>query len=264
MIALAFSAAFSGGGWAWADVRPAADDTDAVDVSIRPVAVQPEVSRMLAQLSFVPGNDLAIGGLLVAPLTLEVNSAGGAEVSFAADRAMQDVELVFPLEGDRWLYPFDEHAATITLRMLDAQSLSPVATAAAVHPGQHEWRVASTVQQEAPPFTTTVELAFSRGIATIAFVGLELLLIAGLPIAAAAAIAATLRSGKPLEFSMVGWVTALLVIVPAVRASMPGVPGLGALVDYVVFFPALLLLVACLLVTATLWIRQNSSREEQS
>jgi hypothetical protein len=88
-----------------------------------------------------------------------------------------------------------------------------------------------------------------------AFALFELAVMIALACIAVAMTYTTLITGRTLEFSMFVWLGAMLFALPAVRNTMPGVPGVGTVLDYAGFFWCLIAVAACLITAAITYIR---------
>jgi hypothetical protein len=61
---------------------------------------------------------------------------------------------------------------------------------------------------------------------------------------------------RKIEFSAFGWIGGLIFALPAVRNSMPGIPALGVLSDFLVFFWALGAVVVSYIFLVRIWIKR--------
>ena len=68
---------------------------------------------------------------------------------------------------------------------------------------------------------------------------------------------AAIVSPKPLEFSLFVWLGAMLFALPAIRGTMPGVPGIGTMADFGIFFWCLFAIASCLIVAAITYVRTS-------
>lgn len=65
-----------------------------------------------------------------------------------------------------------------------------------------------------------------------------------------------------LSWGLFGWLGAMLFALPVIRNTMPGVPGIGTLAVYTVYFWALLTVALCLLVIVVTYLRRTIRVEE--
>jgi uncharacterized protein DUF4436 len=70
------------------------------------------------------------------------------------------------------------------------------------------------------------------------------------------------RALEPAPSEGYGWLGAMLFALPAIRNTMPGVPGTGTLADYTVYFWAILTVALCLLVIGITYICRTIKVEE--
>jgi hypothetical protein len=134
----------------------------------------------------------------------------------------------------------------------------------AVSAKQHDWAISSSHGESWEDGAVSVAVAAQRGGAMRAFALFELAVMIALACIAVAMTYTTLITGKPLEFSMFVWLGAMLFALPAVRNTMPGVPGVGTVLDYVGFFWCLIAVAACLITAAITYIRATFRAHHQN
>jgi hypothetical protein len=64
---------------------------------------------------------------------------------------------------------------------------------------------------------------------------------------------------RPASLNVIALHAAVLFSLPAIRASIPGAPKLGVTLDAVAFFPAVVIVVASLIVSSILWSTRSDA-----
>ena len=128
---------------------------------------------------------------------------------------------------------------------------------------KHDWKTNSSLIQTTNR-EIAVQLTSERGTATIGFALFEFLIMLFLACIAVAITYAAIVSPKPLEFSLFVWLGAMLFALPAIRGTMPGVPSVGTMADFGIFFWCLFAVASCLIVAAITFVRTSlrSHREQ--
>ncbi len=108
-----------------------------------------------------------------------------------------------------------------------------------------------------PDGTVDVRLTTSLGITTIAFALFEFLIMVVVSAIAIAMSYAAIASHRQLNWSLFAWLGAMLFALPAIRNTMPGIPGVGTVTDYTVYFWGLFIIGACLFAVAVAYIKRT-------
>jgi len=239
---------------------------DYIQVNARVLEVQPVAGTQQVRLTISPHGSFANrDGSLKQTINLDADGYVGGSINLAGGEIPPPVQLVLDLDGDLSQYPFDSYASALEVRLTrvvknadgsgTTKSEEPVPTRLAVSAKQHDWAVSSSHAESWEDGAISVELGASRGGAMRAFALFELLVMVALASIAVAMTYTTLVTGRPLEFSMFVWLGAMLFALPAVRNTMPGVPGVGTVLDYAGFFWCLIGVAACLITAAITYIR---------
>ena len=239
---------------------------DYIEVSARVLEVQPVAGTQQVRLTVIPHGAFANpDGSLKQTINLDADGYVGGSINLTGGEIPPPVQLVLDLEGDLSQYPFDSYDSALEVRLTrvvrnpdgsgSTKSDEPVPMRLAVSAKQHDWSITSSHAESWENGAISVDLGASRGNAMRAFALFELAVMIALACIAVAMTYTTLITGRTLEFSMFVWLGAMLFALPAVRNTMPGVPGVGTVLDYAGFFWCLIAVAACLITAAITFIR---------
>lgn len=243
-----------------------ADGDDYIQVNARVLEVQPVAGTQQVRLTVTPHGAFANpDGSLKQTINLDADGYVGGSINLTGGEIPPPVQLVLDLEGDLSQYPFDTYTSALEVRLTrvvknpdgagTVKSDEPVPMRLAVNAKQHDWAITSSHGESWDDGAVSVDLGARRGGAMRAFALFELAVMIALACIAVAMTYTTLITGRTLEFSMFVWLGAMLFALPAVRNTMPGVPGVGTVLDYAGFFWCLIAVAACLITAAITFIR---------
>jgi len=243
-----------------------AEGEDYIEVNARVLEVQPVAGTQQVRLTVTPHGSFANrDGSLKQTINLDADGYVGGSINLTGGEIPPPVQLVLDLDGDLSQYPFDSYSSALEVRLSrvtknpdgsgSIKTDEPVPMHLAVSAKQHDWAVTSSHGESWEDGAVSVELGASRGGAMRAFALFELAVMIALACIAVAMTYTTLITGRALEFSMFVWLGAMLFALPAVRNTMPGVPGVGTVLDYAGFFWCLIAVAACLITAAITYIR---------
>ena len=244
------------------------DGENYIQVNARVLEVQQVAGTQQVRLTIVPHGSFANrDGSLTQTINLDADGYVGGSINLAGGEIPPPVQLVLDLSGDLSQYPFDSYSSALEVHLSKVQkgtdssasikSDEPVPMRLAVNAAQHDWAISSSHAESWDTGAISVETTARRGGAMRAFALFELAVMIALAAIAVAMTYTTLSTGKPLEFSMFVWLGAMLFALPAIRNTMPGVPGVGTVLDYVGFFWCLIAVAACLITAAITYIRAS-------
>lgn len=243
-----------------------AANADYLEIDAQVLDINPTLATETVRLTVVPKGKFAVNGSeLAAPINLDATGYSASSINLKANEIPPPIQVTLGMVGDVSQYPLDTYTGLleVTAKRIDgaAKTEDVVPTVLTVQSSKHDW---STGSKGLPSEggTVSVELTAKRGAATIAFALFELSIMVLLAVMAIAMTYAAIVSRKPLEFSLFVWLVAMLFALPAIRNTMPGVPGVGTIGDYAVFFWCLVA-VACCLVTAALTYIRTSLRDRR-
>ena len=117
----------------------------------------------------------------------------------------------------------------------------------------HAVHVVPRLGPETDAGDTVVQLQITRPAAIRAFSWFMVAIMGVISLSVVLAVVAVITGRRRAELSMLGWSTALLFALPAVRNNLPGAPPLGALIDYSVFFWAEALVGLSMIMLLAFW-----------
>jgi hypothetical protein len=260
---------------------------DRVSISIVITNANPATHELTAQVSFRLSGNIAKDEVTPAvDLHLLMNNfRGEQEFDFAKDKRMNRIEAVFPISGELNKYPLDRYDTTVRLLMTtpaqnaprevpkipasitqhthptDELAVSPTAllqnvpvalsiSLSASVPGiRFEGNVSRGRSQE----PTGIELRLSRANNVIAVSLIVVLMMTALSMSLLA-MAIRARTAEKTDLLPLSVSITLIFGLPALRNIQPGVPPVGALVDYVTFIWAELIVAASAVIIMWTWL----------
>jgi hypothetical protein len=235
-----------------------------VTVAAHILEISPTAGTMQVRVTIDPHGSYALpDGALARSLNLDADGYAGGSITLAAGEIPPPVQLSLTINGDLSQYPLDSYATVVTVHLTEVDVSAtgkevklptPVPTQLVVDANQHDWALHIAKLGVWPDGAISINIAVDRGIATRAFAFFELFMMLSLAVIAVAITYAAIISSKPLEFSLFAWLGAMLFALPAIRGTMPGIPGVGTLIDYTVFFWCLLAVAGCLITAAIVYI----------
>jgi hypothetical protein len=267
------------------------DETEAADrvyISIVTTNANPATHELTAQVSFRLAGKTAKDEVTPAvDLHLLINNfRGEQEFDFPKDKRMNRIEVVFPLNGDLNKYPLDRYDTTVRLLMTtparnvqaeapkiptsitqhthptDELAVSPTAllqnapvalsvSLSASVPGiRFEGNVSRGSSQE----PTGIELHLSRANNVIAVSLIVVLMMTALSMSLLAMAIRAVTTAERTDLLPLSVSISLIFGLPALRNIQPGVPPVGALVDYVTFIWAELIVAASAVIIVWTWL----------
>jgi hypothetical protein len=230
-------------------------DQRAVPIHVDFISVDiPHESIMLTILPDLSSPTLATQGKLLADLEIAVDT--GVTVfkhTFRHNDKLIPWEVSVPIEyGDPLEYPFDAHRGDFHIEVKKTAELAE-APQLSLNKIQHGFQISAVGENTPEKTALNVEFEIRRSKAVIlvslfAMTSLTLVVLSALNVAWHVVI-----RGRAVEFSMMTWLAALLFVIPAVRAGLPGSPPHGALIDIALFFWLNILAVLALLSVVWKW-----------
>jgi len=267
------------------------DETEAADrvyISIVTTNANPATHELTAQVSFRLAGKIAKDEVTPAvDLHLLINNfRGEQEFDFPKDKRMNRIEVVFPLNGDLNKYPLDSYDTTVRLLMTTpARNERPESPSVPANITQHthptdELAVSPTaLLQNAPValsisltasvpgirFTgnvsrgssqepTGIELHLTRANSVIAVSLIVVLMMTALSMSLLAMAIRAITTVERTDLLPLSVSISLIFGLPALRNIQPGVPPVGALVDYVTFIWAELMVAASAVIIVWTWL----------
>jgi hypothetical protein len=267
------------------------DETEAADrasISILTTNANPATHELTAQVSFRLSGNIAKDEVTPAvDLHLLINNfRGEQEFDFPKDKRMNRIEVVFPLNGDLNRYPLDRYDTTVRLLMtmpaLNAPREAPKIPASITqhtHPTDELAVSPSALLQNTPVALsislsasvpgirfqgnvsrgnsrepTGIELHLSRANNVIAVSLIVVLMMTALSMSLLAMAIRAITTVERTDLLPLSVSISLIFGLPALRNIQPGVPPVGALVDYVTFIWAELIVAASAVIIVWTWL----------
>ena len=241
------------------------DGPNYVEVGARVVEVSAVSAIQNVRLTIVPHGDFANpDGSLKQTINLDAEGYAGGSINLAGGEIPPPVQLALDLDGDLSQYPFDTYSSALTVWLTTVVKEGATVTKLSdvvpmrlvISARQHDWVTTSSRNDAgADDGSIAVNLNVQRGTATRGFALFELIVMISLAVIAVAITYAALVTDRPLEFSLFVWLGAMLFALPAIRNTMPGIPGVGTILDFAGFFWCLIAVAACLITAAITYIR---------
>jgi hypothetical protein len=249
----------------------------AIDVKV--TNIDPINGTLQARLQFTPkGNLLASDKVsLDKTLWLEVNAdRGKAEYEFKRGDAMNPITVTYSLfGGNANYYPFDHHNALMHFDLSTPANKGKLPTEEEIVDGRAPLpeydQVPITIDFDGSygGYTLKVEeldedligyadlsMNISRSPTVITFACFVMLLKWLLAMTTLFMMLAVTVRGRKVELSMFTWMAALLFALPPLRNSMPDIPPIGSLPDFVAFFWAEGIVAISLICIAFTWLKR--------
>lgn len=231
------------------------------------VSVTPGDYEALLRFRILDVDDalLAPDGRLLAPLRISVSASDGTDdIVIPASAALAPAEDSIGISGAESAYPFDTHAAAVTIRAAsieaDPDTGAPTARPLTVSPqltgGAAGWDVEAAIAPT-DDGSSAVSLSFERSPATKLFA----LLLVGMALVLglfAITVGITTASGRqPVDSSILGWGASLVFALLAVRFYLPGQPPIGSGIDVFAYVWITLLAFIGLALSTAMWLRRR-------
>jgi Domain of unknown function (DUF4436) len=262
---------------------------DRAAVSVLVTNVDPAAQELTAQLGFRLAGQIAMDEVTPAEdLTLLINNVGDQqEFDFPRGKRMHLIQAVFPLNGDLNKYPFDRYETTMWFLMTLPQAINKEHVSKVPDELPEERARAAdslAIGAVALQHNVSVPLSFNvsaairgikfRGSVTrnpstqVVGIGLNLrradnlisvailinAMMIGLAISVLAMVLHVRAASGELDLVPLSMSISLIFGLPALRNVQPGVPSVGAFIDYVIFTWAELIVAVSAVVTVWHWL----------
>lgn len=269
-------------------LRDEADGADRVAVSIVVTNANPATHELTTQVSFRLSGEIAKDEVTPnVDLHLLINNfRGEQEFDFPKDKRMSRIDAVFPLNGDLNKYPLDRYDTTVRLLMTTPArtAQSEASQMSAIIP-QHshptdELAVSSAALRRSAPIAVSISLSASvpgirfegnvargssqeptgialhltRATIVVAVSLIVMLMMTALSMSLLAMAIRAITTVEGVDLLPLSVSISLIFGLPALRNIQPGVPPVGALVDYVAFIWSELIVAASAVVIVWTWL----------
>lgn len=179
-------------------------------------------------------------------------------ISFKRRRFMRPFALDVPLtDGRLVMFPMDQYEGAIHAEASAAATTGTEAERIPVvvelNPVGHAMQITPQLSRRSESGDSVLRLSLKRLLPVVVFIWFMAFVSAMLSLTVVLVVVSVLTGRRKPELAMLGWMTALLFALPAVRNSLPGAPPLGAVIDYGSFFWAEALVGVSLMILVGLW-----------
>lgn len=225
-------------------------------VTIRAVVrgIDPVQGEMSVRLAFAPIGSYTGPNGLTEPLRLLVfRTTGSGLLDFETGQPMQPVDVALALDGSRITrYPLDRYDADLAVIALDEDG-EAVPVSIEVFANVGDFDVSSHTPTLREPTSARVELRAQRGWSTLSWVLILTVVFWLLALGATSIVWLVVVASKPVPVWSWGFLAGMLFALPGLRATLPGNPRLGTLVDWAAFYWSITLVVASMTVLLIVW-----------
>jgi Domain of unknown function (DUF4436) len=237
----------------------AADTANYMEIDARVGQITPLSSSVTVRLDVIPHGKYVYNIYSInEPMNLAVDGVIGGHVSYPGGLTPEPVDAQMELLGNLSQYPFDSYRWFLAVRMVsDTPSARVIPIKVVLSSTQHDWRVTPVLASVRSDGTVDVNLYGHRSVGTAGLALFEMFIMVAVAAIALCISYTAIAGHHELSWGLFGWLGAMLFALPAIRNTMPGVPGTGTLADYTVYFWALLTVAVCLLVIGITYIRRT-------
>jgi hypothetical protein len=260
---------------------PAVSEPDHIDVYATLTSIEPLKGTLAVRLQFDPA------GSLESPedqtLTRDVfittyTSSGKAVYSFQPGDVITPLEITLNLYSKPISdYPFDSHYADLALSVSSvdvpdghgvvssdhgvvpakpsARTAIPIALD--LNDSVSGYKVTAGMAADARPGFTDIAVEINRSLTAIGFACFIMILTWLLALSALVVALAVIFGGRKAEYTLLSWLAVLLFALPPLRNTMPGVPPIGSLTDFIAFFWAECIVAVSLIAVVAAWFHHS-------
>lgn len=243
---------------------PSPNDTTTT-VSARVLDVDASAGLVRVRLAIRPQRSLLSGEVLSENLDLVVNDTEGSTVrTISAGQPVSPIVVSLPLsDGVVAQYPFDTYSAILLVRLTRVDQTSgtepdvvPISmdVSSTVSEFDLEGRLSSSTPTEGAE-VAVVEFEVTRSAAAVVYTLGVMAIMLALAVTGIAIIWATYNWRVELPPWIYGYFVGVLFALPPLRASLPGAPPPGAIVDFLSFYPSVGVVASAMVVVVVHWLR---------
>jgi hypothetical protein len=228
---------------------------DYVSMQVRVASIDPTKETAVLAITPEPQAGLTDDGGYSAKADFEfdiVTDDGTKTVKIKAGDAMTTTQVPISISGEVSQYPNDDYEGDVEI-----DSDTPFQIEATSH--IQAYTADMTLDDHSKAGELTVNFDFERSRSIVIFAWFVFFLMALIAALALAVCLGVVVKGFKFEFGMIGWVGALLFVLPAVRNSLPGQPPIGTIGDFAVFFWAEIAVVFSLIVLVITWYKRSAA-----
>lgn len=181
-----------------------------------------------------------------------VTDDGAKDVKIKAGDQMTTTQVPISISGEVSAYPNDSYEGDIEI-----DSDTPLSIEATSH--IQAYTASMELDEHSKPTEMTVNFDFERSRSIVIFAWFLYSAIILIALLALSVVFGVAGRGYKFEFGMIGWIGALLFVLPAVRNSLPGQPPIGTIGDFAIFFWAEIIVVVSLITLVGVWFKRSKA-----
>jgi hypothetical protein len=238
-----------------ADLQKGTLPKDHLTMQIRVASIDPTKESAVLAITPLPEGGMTDDEGYSAKEDIEfdiVTDDGTKTVKIKAGDPMTTTQVPISASGEVSQYPGDSYEGDIEL-----DSDTPMAISAESH--IQAYTADMTLDDHSKPTEMTINFEFTRSLSIRIFAWFVMGLIALVALLALSVAIGVAGRGFKFEFGMIGWVGALLFVLPAIRNALPGQPPIGTIGDFAIFFWAEIFVVLSLITLVVTWYRRSAS-----
>jgi hypothetical protein len=237
-------------------IRGGATGSGAQEIELRLQSVNTTTGDAELRLRLVPTGSLASEfGSVTRSVRLLSPGTSRPVIDIPAGQPPPPYEVTVDLAGTPAIYPFDTHVGVLYLELQAVEAdgrTTPLPLSIAFDDALAGTRTALDVEVQGTRLA--IEMTFTRPGTTVYFVGMVAALMWALSLAALVTSALLALGRRKIEPTLFNSLAAMVFAFPALRATLPGAPPVGAFFDYLVFFWAEAIVGTALLTGVLAWI----------
>jgi hypothetical protein len=227
---------------------------DRVTMHVRVASIDPTKQSAVLAILPEPEGKLTDDGGYSAKEDLEfdiVTDDGTKTVKIKAGDPMVTTQVPISIDGEVSAYPNDAYDGDIEI-----DSETPFQLDGESH--IQAYSTDMTLDEHSKAGELTMNFEFKRSLSIVIFAWFVMGLITLVALLAIAVAGGVAVRGFKFEFGMIGWIGALLFVLPAIRNSLPGQPPIGTVGDFAIFFWAEIFVVLSLISLVVTWYRRSA------
>ncbi|MGF7124505.1 hypothetical protein J2X34_004951 [Rhodococcus sp. BE178] len=244
-------------------------DHDEVAVIVTPTSLHPASGRLDVEVTIGPGSDFSgpDGETLAVPISLHLApSTSRTELVFPAGAVPTtfDAQLMVQGQAGRWpLDRFDVAPMVVAAYTGTGDGVEIHRSSVYLDDNVEGWTVRSDAVGVDEEFASSTTVHLARGVGTLVYSAILLLMMAVLAALAAFVAVQTARRRRRVHTDMLSWMAAMLFAVIPLRGILPGNPPIGSWVDIALTMWVVVTLVGSLTVYVLCWWRDTAAESSR-
>jgi hypothetical protein len=237
-----------------ANLKKGDTPADYVSMQVRVASIDPTKETAVLAITPEPEAGLTDDGGYSAKSDLEydiVTDDGTKTVKIKAGEPMVTTQVPISISGEVSSYPNDVYQGDVEI-----DSDTPFEIDAISH--IQAYTAGMSLDEHSKAGELTVNFDFKRSLSIVIFAWFVMGLMSLVALLALSVAVGVAIRGFKFEFGMIGWVGALLFVLPAIRNSLPGQPPIGTIGDFSIFFWAEIFVVLSLISLVVTWYRRSA------